>query len=98
MTTPILKAALGLTAAAAFFLPFHTAAHAAANTPQVRDCVRAIAQQERLAARSTKGDERRALIAALGKAKMDCMNGDLEKAYKTAAKLKLDPQQAATGN
>jgi hypothetical protein len=83
---------------ALFLLPLHNTAHAAANSPQVRACVHDIVKQERSAARNTKGDERRALIAALGKVKIDCMNGDIEIAYRTAAKLKLGPQQAAAAN
>jgi hypothetical protein len=34
------------------------------------------------------------LLAALGKVKMDCMNGKVEQAYKAAAALKLNPQSA----
>lgn len=86
------------TTGAVFLLSLQNTAHAAADSPQVRECVRDIAKQERSAARSTRGDERRALIAALGKVKIDCMNGNVEKAYRTAAKLKTNPQQATAGN
>lgn len=87
--------ALATVLGAVFLLPLHNSAHAATDTPQVRACIQDIAKQERRSARNTKGDERRALLSALGKAKIDCMNGNVEKAYKTAAKLKLDPQQAS---
>lgn len=90
MKTTILAAIAG----AAILLPLHNSAQAAANTPQVRECVRHIALQERTSARQTKGDERRALIAALGKVKIACMNGRIDAAYAAAAKLRLDPQQA----
>ena len=97
MKTTVLAAIAG----AALLLPLQGTAHAAANTPaanspQVRECVRQIAVQERNSARQTKGDERRALIAALGKVKISCMSGKIDEAYAAAAKLKLDPQQAST--
>ena len=95
MKTTVLAAIAG----AALLLPLQGTAHAAANTPaanspQVRECVRDIAKRERSAARSTKGAERRAIIAALGKIKMDCMNGKIDQAHAAAAKLRLNPQQA----
>ena len=92
------KTILAAIAGAAFLLPLQSVvqsgAQAAANTPQVRECVRQIALQERNSARQTKGNERRALIAALGKGKIACMSGQIDQAYAAAAKLKLDPQQA----
>ena len=60
---------------AAFLLPFHTTAQAAANSAEVRDCVRAIALQECTSARRIKSDERHALITALGKIKVAGTNG-----------------------
>ncbi|MDE0794880.1 MAG: hypothetical protein OSB76_04465 [Alphaproteobacteria bacterium] len=81
---------------AAFLLPFHTTAQAAANSAEVRDCVRAIALQECTSARRIKSDERHALITALGKIKVACTNGQIEQAHKAAAKLQLAPQQAST--
>ena len=33
---------------------------------------------------------------ALGEIKMACVNGQIKQAYKAAAKLQLDPQQAST--
>lgn len=90
MKTTVLSALLG----AAFLLPLQGTAQAAENTPEVRACVRDIAQQERSAARQTTGEERRALIKALGAIKIACMNGETDKAYKAAAKLKLNPQSA----
>lgn len=90
MNKTILATILG----AAVLLPLHTA-QAASNGPEVRKCVRDIALQERQSARETKGDERRALIAALGKVKIACMNGKIDEAYAAAAKLRLDPQQAS---
>lgn len=81
--------------AAALLIPPHGAAQAASNSPEVRECVRKIALQERDSARKTRGDERRALIAALGKVKIACMNGRIGEAYAAAAKLRRDPQQAS---
>jgi len=92
MKKTVLAAVIG----AAFLLPLHTTAQAATNSAEVRDCVRTIAQQERTSARQTKGVERRALIMALGEIKMACVNGQIKQAYKAAAKLQLDPQQAST--
>ncbi len=88
------KTVLAAIVGAMFLFPFHTTAQAAANEAETNNCIRAIAQQERSSARSTKGDERRALIKALGKIKMACVNGQIEQAYNAAAKLQLDPQQA----
>jgi len=90
MKTTLLAALVGT----AFLLPLQGTAQAAANSPEIRKCVRDIAMQERVSARQTKGDERRALITALGKVKIDCMNGKIKQAYKAAAALKLNPQSA----
>lgn len=80
---------------AAILLPLHSTAQAAPNTPEVRECVRHIALQERVTARRTEGARRRALIAALGKAKIACMTGQIDRGYAAAAKLELIPQQAS---
>jgi len=90
------KIVLAAIVGATFLLPLHTTAQAAATSAQISDCVRVIALQERTSARQTKGVERRTLIKALGKIKMACTKGQVEQAYRAAAKLQLDPQQAST--
>lgn len=95
MKKTVLAAAFG----AIFLFPLHTSAQAAqpaASNAEINDCIRVIAQQERYSARRTEGAERLALIKALGKIKMACINGEIKQAYKDAAKLQLAPQQAST--
>ena len=95
MKNTVLAAAFG----AILLFPLHTTAQAAETTAgnaEISDCIRAIAQQERNAARRTTGAERIALIRALGKIKMACANGEIERAYKDAARLQRAPQQAST--
>lgn len=88
------KQILAACVAAAIILPLHGTAQAASNGPEVRQCVSHIAKQERASARATRGKTRRALIVALGKAKIACMSGRIDEAYAAAAKLSLNPQQA----
>lgn len=89
------KQILAACAAAVILLPLQGTAQAASNGPEVRQCVSHIAKQERDSARKTQGKTRRELIAALGQAKIACMSGKIDEAYATAAKLRLDPQQAS---
>lgn len=93
------KSILAAVSGAIFLLPPLMTAHAAgtaASDAAISDCIRVIAQQERYSARRTEGAERLALIKALGKIKMTCIKGEIEQAYKDAAKLQLAPQQAST--
>lgn len=89
----VLPAALGL----AIVIP-HATALAAGNKAEVRECVRDIAMQERKAGIRLKGAERRKMIVALGKVKITCLSGDVQKAYLAAAKLQGAPQQAQAAN
>jgi hypothetical protein len=92
------KSILAAIVGAAFLLPLHTSAQAAATALEICECARDIAALERSSARQTKGQERRQIIVAPGKIKTACYNGRIKQAYSAAEKLRKSPQQASAGN
>jgi hypothetical protein len=70
--------------AATLLIP--VASPAVAVDEEVRQCVRHIAELERLVARETRGAERREIINVLGQAKVACMKGEIAAAYQGVAR------------
>ena len=73
---------------AAFLLPLSLSINspALANSDEINQCVRHVAELERSVARKTKGDQRREILRVLGVAKAACIKGDIAIAYQAAGK------------
>lgn len=59
---------------------------ALADSHEINQCIRHVAELERTVARQTEGDQRREILRVLSAAKTACTKGDIATAYQTAGK------------